>query len=975
MRRSQTALLRVRSLAVAGLFVVSSVALAPTAAAGSASDRASGGSAPAAPAASRSGIVDRTVRMRGAPGRITAGNRPARRVVVKDLPRPTGHERVYQSKLRTPSFGAGAAGTGGSTKAPATQAKPPSVLAVASASVTTTNPATEEVSAAGTSMAVSSLEPPDPFVAVGPDHVVQATNAGIRITSRTLGAPLATQTLSAFFGIDAIGNGYQAQTFDPRVIYDSLHNRWIATEASFDCLTDASTTVGTGFIDVAISDTADPTLGWSILSLPYTDTAPDYPGLGTSTDKVVASANVFALQPSADPNGIGCDIDGTTFYGTELDVMGWSQLLGTGDVTVTFLTSYINPIDFANSFFTLRPSVQAPAANPDVFGVGIRVTNSAVAWFKVTGLPASKNVALNLVSPATREFRDVPGIDPFDPSVPASAQPGGTIAKAVDGRPTDAIWQNNRLLFVSTLSCDPPGGGAEDRDCVRVSEIGVSSSTTNPPVSQDMVISETGRDLYMGGVGLTQNGDLHVVWTASSATASDFPSTYTAYQPIGATINSLTGKQKIASGTASYGGIRWGDYVGLAQDPRVPDAVWQADEYSTGATWSTRVSQLRTFGGASYEPITPLRVLDSRGSTGGAGGPFAANSPKTVQITGVGSIPSNAIGVTGNVTIVGQQAAGYVAVTPTAVANPTSSTINFPTGDTRANNFTLPLSATGKLAAVYKAPAGKTTHVVIDITGYFTAGSANGTYTTVTPTRILDSRGAVGLSGKFVAGTGRPLQVTGAAGVPSGAIAITGNLTIVNQQAAGYLSVTPDVPVGTPPSSSLNFPVGDVRANGLTAALNGSGQLAITYTAPAGKTTDVVLDVTGYYTTGPGGLLFYPLSPGRLLDSRSNVLTAYSGKFVGSTPHPIPTSGHQGVAAGAQAMTGNLTVVNQTRAGYAADTPTPTATPTTSTINFPVGDIRANGVTVPLDSGSQALVYIGGSGTTDLILDVTGYFK
>ncbi|HEV7810636.1 MAG TPA: hypothetical protein VGO64_08550, partial [Candidatus Limnocylindrales bacterium] len=343
---------------------------------------------------------------------------------------------------------------------------------------------------------------------------------------------------------------------------------------------------------------------------------------------------------------------------------------------------------------------------------------------------------------------------------------------------------------------------------------------------------------------------------------------------------------------------------------------------------------------------------------------------------GVGTIPSNAIGVTGNVTVVGQQAAGYVAVTPNAVVNPTSSTINFPVGDVRANNFTLPLGTAGKLSAVYKAPAGKKAQVIVDITGYFTAGSTNGTYTTVTPSRILDSRGAgLGLIGRFNAGTGRSLQVTGAGGVPAGATAITGNLTVVNQQAAGYLSVTPDVPVGTPPSSSLNFPVGDVRANGLTAALNAAGQLAITYTAPAGKTADVILDVTGYYAAGGGGLLFYPLSPGRLLDSRSTVLTAYHGKFAGGVPHGIPTSTHQGVAPGAQAMTGNLTVVNQTRAGYVADTPTPTGTPTTSTINFPVGDIRANGVTVPLATGSQALVYIGGSGTADLILDVTGYFK
>ncbi|HEV7809544.1 MAG TPA: hypothetical protein VGO64_03005, partial [Candidatus Limnocylindrales bacterium] len=594
MRRSQTALLRARSLAVAGIFVLGAALTAGPPVAAAARFRAASTSSPSA-AAGRTGLVDRVVNAHGAPDRVVGRNRPSRHVVVKNLPKATGHERVYRSPLRTP--------IAGTATAPKTQAKAPSVRAVTTASVTTTNPATEEASGSGSTSGV--LEPPDPFVAVGPDHVVQATNAGIRITNRSVGGA-SSLTLSNFFGIDAVGNGYQAETFDPRVIYDSLHNRWVAIESSFDCEPDPShgINIGTGYIDVAISDTADPTLGWGIASLPYPDTAPDFPGLGTSTDKVVASANVFTLQAGG---ALGCDINGAGFIGTELDVLNWSQLLGTGNLDVDFLTSYTNPADFPNAYFTLRPSVQMPAATAPVFGVTENLSNAGVSWFKVTGVPngvAHASVAVSGTFTGS--------IDAFDTSVPAPIQPGpDTIAGAVDGRPTDAIWQNNRLVFVSTRSCDPAGGATEDRDCVRVSEIGVSSTTSAPPITQDMMISEDGRDLYMGGVGLAQNGDLHVTWTGSSATGGDFPSTYTAYQVHGTTANALTGKQKIASGTSAYGGERWGDYVGLAQDPRVPDAVWQAAGYSTGATWSTRVSQLRTFGGASYVAITPLRVLDS----------------------------------------------------------------------------------------------------------------------------------------------------------------------------------------------------------------------------------------------------------------------------------------------------------------------------------------------------------------------------
>ena len=58
-------------------------------------------------------------------------------------------------------------------------------------------------------------------------------------------------------------------------------------------------------------------------------------------------------------------------------------------------------------------------------------------------------------------------------------------------------------------------------------------------------------------------------------------------------------------------------------------------------------------------------------------------------------------------------------------------------------------------------------------------------------------------------------------------------------------------------------------------------------------------------------------------------------------------------------------------------TPAPTNSPTTSTLNFPVGDNRANGVPVALSgTGTLSATYMGsvGGATTDLIFDVTGYF-
>jgi hypothetical protein len=87
-------------------------------------------------------------------------------------------------------------------------------------------------------------------------------------------------------------------------------------------------------------------------------------------------------------------------------------------------------------------------------------------------------------------------------------------------------------------------------------------------------------------------------------------------------------------------------------------------------------------------------------------------------------------------------------------------------------------------------------------------------------------------------------------------------------------------------------------------------------------------------------------------------------------------AGHFGVPPTAAAITGNLTITAQTGAGYVALTSASIAHPTTSTINFPLKDDRANGVTVSLGAGDLWFVYQVLAGEhVQLILDITGYFQ
>ena len=122
------------------------------------------------------------------------------------------------------------------------------------------------------------------------------------------------------------------------------------------------------------------------------------------------------------------------------------------------------------------------------------------------------------------------------------------------------------------------------------------------------------------------------------------------------------------------------------------------------------------------------------------------------------------------------------------------------------------------------------------------------TYHALAPGRVLDSRLGLG-AGLFHSRTKQSFAVSGLVGVPAGAVAVTGNVTIVGQGRAGYVTVAPSLSSGVQPSTStINFPVGDIRANGVTVSLAAGGTLdAMYWSSSTSDTVNVIFDVTGYF--------------------------------------------------------------------------------------------------------------------------------
>ena len=575
--------------------------------------------------------------------------------------------------------------------------------------------------------ACGGCEPPDPWVAVGPANIIQAVNTSIRISTRQGGA-LLTVPFASFFGEPPS----QVGDADPRVLWDAAHARWLASELSFDC--------AAGHLYLAISGAADPTLGWTVYRFDFPGSLPDYPGLGTASDKVVLGTNEFAITPS----GLSCSFAPTS-SGATLDVIDWSALLGGGPVTA----SETGPDP---SLFTWRPAT-ALSATSILPAIVIESGTGDVGYATISGTVAAGTVNVSAVMDLTTAavaaaFRTPP-------------RPAGATAftsATVDGRPTDALWQNGHLVFVSTYPCVPPGDSTQ-HDCVRATVL--DTTTATPSRVEDTLLGYVGYDFFMGGIGLAADTTQFLVFSVSSSTAAI--STYATAQLPGDPVNTYQPLALVKAGSTTYVGSRWGDYVGVAQDPSNPHAVWQGDEYpGAGGTWATWISQIDVTG-STYAPLTPARLLDTRFGTG-LSGKFVANTPRTFQVTGLGGVPANAVGVTGNFTVTNQTAAGAAFLGPNSTASPATSTLNFPLGDSRANGVTLALSPTGTLSATYLYKPGATTDFIFDVTGYFVPDASGSTYIPLTPARLLDTRVGTGLSGKFSANTPRTFQVTGRGG-------------------------------------------------------------------------------------------------------------------------------------------------------------------------------------------------------------------
>jgi hypothetical protein len=121
----------------------------------------------------------------------------------------------------------------------------------------------------------------------------------------------------------------------------------------------------------------------------------------------------------------------------------------------------------------------------------------------------------------------------------------------------------------------------------------------------------------------------------------------------------------------------------------------------------------------------------------------------------------------------------------------------------------------------------------------------------VTPCRIVDTRGPNGLTGgPALQGQGvRSFPITGICGVPASAAAAVLNVVVVGPTGGGHLRIWP-FNTTMPLVATINFDPGEPAiANGAIVPLGADPSLQIStfLGSSTGNTANLVIDVTGYF--------------------------------------------------------------------------------------------------------------------------------
>ncbi|MFB7176984.1 PKD domain-containing protein [Streptomyces sp. NPDC056257] len=437
-------------------------------------------------------------------------------------------------------------------------------------------------------------------------------------------------------------------------------------------------------------------------------------------------------------------------------------------------------------------------------------------------------------------------------------------------------------------------------------------------------------------------------------------------------------------GTALGVQVEWGDGSQIQVGANGPTNLTENHVYAKAGVYTVKVSLVDGSGvrgtnqivvqtaGNEFTPHTPTRLLDTRAGIGAPAKKVPAFGTARIKVGGAAQIPAGVTAVALNVTVTNPSKDGHVRVYAEGGEVPTTSNVNYTPGQTVPNMVIASVGQNGYVD-IYNHGAGEL-DLIADVTGYFSKSAASG-YTSLNPSRIVDTREGLGTGTGKVPGYGSfSTQVHGRGGVPASAKAVALNVTVHEPNMEGHLTVYPGG--AAPTSSNLNFGQGQTIANSVIVPIGPDGRISIRNGAGAG--THVIVDVVGYYSPESESALIRT-APSRWFDTREwgNPLDGRSyiyGRVAGGDTNVT-------------ALVTNATVTNPEGTGFLTVSPDPNSwaayeggwdswptPPNSSNLNWTYRKTVPN--LVQASSGVNNVIDFWNMGyqSTDLLVDTFGFY-
>ena len=394
--------------------------------------------------------------------------------------------------------------------------------------------------------------PPDTTGAAGPSHYTEITNESVAVYSRSNAATLATAGLDTFLG--APGN----EVTDPQLIWDDQTGRWYY--AALDA------TSGSEALLFGWSRSADPTnlaTGWCRFAIPTTGFLDDFPKLGDDDGHLIIGANRFDTGPPE-------TFTGATVVAVDKPASG-TTCPGAGPSFQRF-----TPTTSGAPAFTPVPAntTDAPSSG---YVVAAEQSGSGGSHLEVWHLSGSSLVRDGTIA-----------VTPY--AVPANAPQASSpnLLDTSDARLTQAIARVDPATGSRAVWTQHTVDGPAGRSVVRWYELLPGQLVAR----QTGTVGEGADFAFNGAISPASDGASAMINYNTSGTAS-LPRVLARTRRGSSPPGQMSDPVELATSSSPYDDFscspcRWGDYAGAVPDPVDPSVVWGTNEYSAGATWTSR---------------------------------------------------------------------------------------------------------------------------------------------------------------------------------------------------------------------------------------------------------------------------------------------------------------------------------------------------------------------------------------------------